>query len=447
MDETRITLKYLTLKKDREELKDEAISFFYRFFQLIKNAHFHKINNQALLTPINNFLDCLNELLLKENNINLEYKDNTLFYNKNRIRFNSEEFEYAKDIFKFFEERQIGGIAFKGNLKKEEIFKFLSIFVYSNIKEFEKIKLEIERENLPISIEKLKRESSSYKKANLDKRLYTFINYSKAIVLCEKIKEEQKSSFKREFYISKLYRIIQNFIDICKEDDHTFLALAQVKNPKKKESTHNVNTSILSIALGQKLGLTKDKLLILGITSVFYIEDEISSIKNILNLNSLSPSVIYRTIVTFENSNLICNKRWEEKHLFSKIIKICSDYDKLTTFDFQDGCLLPDEALKFLKDNREKYDEALLKVFINMMGIYPSGTFVLLSSGEKGLVLLGGGDVKRSKSPIVEIIETGEVVDLSKEGEKRYILSTISPYEVGKSFFSIFLGEQNGWEI
>ncbi len=444
MDETRITLKYLTLKKDGEELKDEAISFFYRFFQLIKNAHFHKINNQALLTPIKNFLDCLNELLLKENNINLEYKDNTLFYNKNRIKFTSEEFEYAKDIFKFFEERQIEAILFKGSLRQEDIFKFLSIFVYSNLKDYEKIKAEIEKENLPLTVEKMRRETTSYKKANLDKRLYTFINYSKAVVLCEKIKEEQKSSSKREFYISKLYRIIQNFIDICKEEDHTFLALAQVKNPEKKESTHNVNTSILSIALGQKIGLTKDKLLNLGITSVFYIEDEIFSIKNILNLNSLSPSVIYRTIVTFENSNLNYNISWEEKHLFSRIIKICSDYDKLTTFDFQGRCLLPDEALKFLQDNRKIYDERLLKVFVNMMGIYPSGAFVLLSSGEKGLVLLGGGDVKRSKAPIVEIIETGEVVDLLKEGEKRYILSTINPYDVGKSFFTIFLGEQNG---
>jgi len=471
--ETKITLQSIKIKGEDLE-KNEGIDFFYKFFQLIKNAYFHNINNVALKAPINNFEEILHKIISKEGFLTFQYKDNTLFFNNNRIKFSSEEFDYAKDVFKFFEERGIGKISFKFPLKEEEILKFLSIFVYSKIRDFNILKREIEKENLPISIEKAKIGEGSFVRVDLDRRLYVFINYSKAIVLVENLLNKDLSESKRNFLISKIYRIIQSFIDICKEDDNTFLGLSQIKNPEKPFPTHIVNVAILAISMAEKMGFSKNKILEIGMASIFYdfgmmeIKEDIReksgritpkegieiqkhplySLNQILSYKNLNESTIYRAIVAFEHHLSKDNefsylKDWEEPHIFSKIIKICDTYDSLTTFKPYRPAFLPEEAMKYLLENSSNYDERLVKIFLNLIGIYPTGSFVLLNNGEKGLVLLSGGSRERIIYPIVQILGKGEVVDL-KEEKNLKIVSSLPPEKVGYGWQNFFLGEFYG---
>jgi hypothetical protein len=104
---------------------------------------------------------------------------------------------------------------------------------------------------------------------------------------------------------------------------------------------------------------------------------------------------------------------------------------------YQPEGLSPDQALRVMVLNANKdFDPILLKVFINMLGVYPVGTLVKLNTGEIGLVKENSQERSRIH-PLVTLLTArdngsylaGKTIDLSKhEGsgdqEKKHIVKT-----------------------
>jgi HD-GYP domain-containing protein (c-di-GMP phosphodiesterase class II) len=129
--------------------------------------------------------------------------------------------------------------------------------------------------------------------------------------------------------------------------------------------------------------------------------------------------------------------------LFSRIVTIADVYDAITSPRvYRPYTLSPDRALGYmLEKSGTVFDPVLLKVFINMLGAYPVGTLLELSSGEMGLVI--GPSANRSR-PIVQLlvsradgmVEKGPVVDLSEKHVRtgnycREISATMHPADLG----------------
>jgi hypothetical protein len=104
----------------------------------------------------------------------------------------------------------------------------------------------------------------------------------------------------------------------------------------------------------------------------------------------------------------------------------------------------PDQALGYmLSDSGKYYDPVLLKVFINMLGLYPVGTLLKLDTGEMGLVLHShnGGDKDKPKVQLLiqgkdKTYEKGNVIDLSERDPRtgryrRIIVQSLHPATLG----------------
>ena len=61
-------------------------------------------------------------------------------------------------------------------------------------------------------------------------------------------------------------------------------------------------------------------------------------------------------------------------------------------------------AIYFGSGRLRHFDPALMKVFVNTLGLYPIGTVVRLHSGEIGVVIYGGGEGERLNHPIITLI-------------------------------------------
>ena len=120
--------------------------------------------------------------------------------------------------------------------------------------------------------------------------------------------------------------------------------------------------------------------------------------------------------------------------LFSKIIAITSYYDSLISPTNQEGegsGLSPHNALKFmLFENQPGLDPSLLKMFINLLGIYPLGTLVQLNTGEIAMVKHHPERSQNIHSPRLLIIQKpsgtshgDQMVDL--EQDPRTIKNTV----------------------
>jgi HD-GYP domain-containing protein (c-di-GMP phosphodiesterase class II) len=99
--------------------------------------------------------------------------------------------------------------------------------------------------------------------------------------------------------------------------------------------------------------------------------------------------------------------------LFGKIISIADKYDTLTSSrSYRKSLLSPDRALGYMLDHAGKdFDPILIKVFINILGVYPVGTLLRLDTDELALVV-SCPSRNFSKRPLVCVLE--------KEGEGSY---------------------------
>jgi hypothetical protein len=94
-----------------------------------------------------------------------------------------------------------------------------------------------------------------------------------------------------------------------------------------------------------------------------------------------------------------------------------------------------------LERSGKDFDPALVKIFVNMLGIFPLGTLVLLNTNEMGIVVQISEDSELIDRPRVCLVyysdgeyRKGETVDLREmdEGAKdfrRTIMKTLDPNE------------------
>jgi HD-GYP domain-containing protein (c-di-GMP phosphodiesterase class II) len=131
--------------------------------------------------------------------------------------------------------------------------------------------------------------------------------------------------------------------------------------------------------------------------------------------------------------------------LFGRIITITDVFDALTSPRvYRPEAMSPNLALEImLAASGKDFDPILLKVFINMLGVYPVGTLVKLDTGELGLVVDGDSDGDLTRPRVVLLERTGgnqyskgEIVQLTARqpdtgSYKRNIVNSCHPSRMG----------------
>ena len=442
-----------------------AHPLFTAWFQLFRTAQIHAIDNQATQRAIHRYAAAVGRVVAKEGYASLQARDQTLFLNQVKLRLSSEDYELAGDVFAFFNERGMGGFSVEGALDAAEVRRLLQVLVYAPPAErgFDRLKARLRQTGLPVQINRpLGARHVGEHELALERRLYTFATYSKLVVLYRGLLTDDGShELRRRFLIRKTTRTVQALVDICLEDDHTFLGLSAVKEAAAYAPQHAANTAVLAIALGDKVGLSKVELADLGLAALFHdigmratpadvvdkpgplsVEERqrlerhpFRGVEQLLAEPSFTKAVLRRIVVIFEHHSGVDGGGYprlsRRPHLFSRIVAIAAAYDALTTPRPWRKAFLPDEALGLmLTDAGKRFDEALLKVFVNSLGLYPVGTLVRLSTGELGVVAYSGSEGDRATRPMVALIgpdgRTRGLVDLSeRDGEGRYRRSIV----------------------
>ena len=248
----------------------------------------------------------------------------------------------------------------------------------------------------------------------------------------DKIEQQQRVGARRSI------RLIQNMVDLLMDRESLFLAMSTIRVFDDYTFTHSVNVSILSMCLGKKLGLSKVLLNRLGLCGLFHdvgkveiprevlnkagkLSDRelavmrshpLKSVQQILKLRA-SPDVKAHIILPpFEHHlryDLSGYPRINWKNpvsLFGRIVTTADVYDATTSPRvYRPTAMSQDKALgHMLEGSGTDFDPILLKVFINMMGVYPVGTLLELDTGELGLVLETPENAEDYR-PIVALLE------------------------------------------
>lgn len=405
----------------QQKIQEGAKLFVNQLAILIKTAQIHEPTNVAVEQALQKFLSSGNPFIESEKGISIEIVGDYIFINGVRVRYSLDSLLNFDYIVREFKKRELGGLFFKESLDPKEMKRFVYILTGTDPKllnPFERLEDSIlESDISKIRVEKLRKVKEDLE-GSMDKRKTVKKTYFRAVSLTKGVMGAIKSGEKVN--LKKAKRVVESIVDSILNEEFSLIGMTTIKDYDEYTYNHSVNVSILSIALGQRVGLSKKALTDLGIVALFHdigkvnVPTEILNkttnfsdsewdimrkhpiwgAKVILELRGLDEVAVRAIIVSFEHhlnydfSGYPMISRRFDLDLFGKIVTIADQYDAMTSSRVYSRVpMSPDKALSLMMERSGSYmDPLLLKIFVNMIGVYPSGTLVMLDTKELGLV-------------------------------------------------------------
>jgi HD-GYP domain-containing protein (c-di-GMP phosphodiesterase class II) len=461
-----------------QPLGRKLVSHFYKVAKTVGMFGFSNvITKEAVVT----FMETANNLFARCDQVLLQTASDCLFVNETRLKIDIEGFSSFKFVIEELKNRDIGGIYIRRGMTEAHLCEFLQLFVQFD-PQVEEPYLQIEeglaaRNIQTIGLEEARElaEHSASTDVSENHREVSINTYFKSIFVAKQFMESFRGV--RPTHLRKARRVVHSIVDLVAEDERTLLALTQIKNFDDCLFSHSANVCVLSVALGQNIGLDKKLLGDLGLAAILhdvglveqsesadapedrddrYSDHPALGARRILTGQGVSEASIRCALAALEHHQREDASGFPElvpAHritLLGRMIAITDFYDTITTPD-NGGTptFTPEEALRLMAhEGREVFPRSLVKAFVNTIGTYPLGTVVKLSTGEVAIVHSRSSTLTDLSRPKVKIIQDAEgqpvshhVVDLTEVDRAtgkhlRSILAAMPAYAFFEDFQS-----------
>ncbi len=457
-----------------------GMEFIIRFYRLLKGAMVYDRNNIVIEQYAQDCLQIINPIIRSEGHLFFKIVRDNAYFNNMKIQMRADNYPIFRSFLNELKKRRIGEIECSGEIDEDHLKDL--VFLLHDLEEnnesnYLAINKQLEYRGIRhIHLEKLEffKDEEIYIDSEDQKKRSKEV-YFKSIHLVKEMMENVKQQ--KVINIRKAKRIMQNAVNAILQDDSTLLGLANIKNYDEYTFNHSVNVAIYAIAIGQRIGIPKKHLSHLGMAGLFHDIGKTKIPKDILNkTEKLTPEEweILRAHPVVGTEIVIRMKEWGElstrmihgafEHhlrydlsgypkltqkqqvtLLGKIITLADFYDALGRPRVYNRFPYVSEKILSLMQERsgKDFDPILVKVFINMVGLYPLGTLVLLDTNEIGMVVQAQEESDFIDRPRIDLLyyqdghyRKGERVDLTeRDGTtgkfKRTITKTLDPNEYG----------------
>ncbi len=452
--------------------------FVTKFYRLLKGTTVYDRKNAIIDRLTQECLQVINQIIQSEGDLFLKIVRDNFFFNNIRVVVKADKYPIFKAFWHEMRKRWIGELEFSAEVigdHLKDLVYLLSGVEENNESNYLYIKKQLEYRNIDsIHVGKLEsfRDEDIYIDSE-DQKRYSKEVYFKSIGLVKEVVESVNQQ--KALNIRKAKRLMQNTVNAIMQDDSSLLGLANIKNYDEYTFNHCVNVAIYAIALGQRIGIPKKHLSHLGMAGLFHDMGKTRIPKEILNkTGKLSPEEwsMMRSHPVAGAEIIMRMKEWGElstrmidgsfEHhlrydltgypkltrkrkitLFGRIITIADFYDALVRPRVYNRFPYVSEKILgiMLERSGKDFDPAIVKVFINMIGVFPLGTLVLLNTNEMGIVIQIEEESDLIDRPKVCLVyysdgeyRKGKAVDLKEMDEttntfKRSIVKTLDPNE------------------
>jgi HD-GYP domain-containing protein (c-di-GMP phosphodiesterase class II) len=227
----------------------------------------------------------------------------------------------------------------------------------------------------------------------------------------------------------------RSIVDNVLGNKSAMLELGGLKGHDEYTFFHSVNVTILSVALGSLISTNRRFLNSLGVGALMHDIGKMSVDLDIINkrgplsageweimrLHPVHGAEVAATMRGLDRSSIVVilehHMRYDldgypgrtprrPQHLTSRIVALADAYDAMTSRRSYAEARPQDEAMEVIAKNAgTAFDPALVRMFTQMMGIYPPRSVVRLSSGEIAIVVMPNNDIVM---PCVRIITDGD---------------------------------------
>ncbi len=282
-----------------------------------------------------------------------------------------------------------------------------------------------------------------------DKLLYSDELYNSILIVLDSQKQRIQNNEKLD--VSKLLPIIPKLVKNTLDENYMLLKALHPGRPSDWFSPHTLNTTIISIKIGFGLLYNTKQLYALTLSCLLHdvgmlkIGNDIlehsgklssSQKKQVANhpqfgvdlvshLSSKYPFIsktIYEEHENWDGSGYPQKLEGEAITPFARILALSDKFESLVhERSYRSGYKPPLAIQKIIQEDQNTFDPKILKSFINVISMYPIGSYIQLNTGQTAQVM--SINKNRPVRPVVNLLtnsdgktmETPEELNLEKE--------------------------------
>ncbi len=461
-------------------LRQAGRDFLVGFYAALRSFKLYPIENEQVQRSLNDLIARSKTILDTEQELEVRVAAEFLFVNATRLRLDLDNFASFSHVLTILRQSGVGTLQVEPAVERKEWQVMLSLLLAFAARESVPNKLyELQQKmmqggvtNITVAppMEADDDLEDEEKAKEIAKR-----TYERTVAVTKEVVNSVRMG--RSASVKKVKRAVQSIVDQVLKNEVSLMGLTTIRHYDEYTFTHSVNVTIFSVSIGKRLGLSKLQLYDLGLAALFH--DVGKSRVPIEVLNKEGPlsddewrimqahpwlgvltlfglrgygEIPYRAIITAYEHHMKIDLtgypktvRPRELSVYSKIVAVADAFDAATTRrTYQTTPLQPDQVLRELWENpRRGQDPVLVKALINLTGVYPVGTCVVLDTYEVGVVHAANPDATQLHRPVVRVVltaqgvklEDGYLADMAETGPdgefRRAVIKVVNPDKYG----------------
>jgi HD-GYP domain-containing protein (c-di-GMP phosphodiesterase class II) len=442
--------------------------FIISLYAALRAIRLYPLENTAVQNAVDDLTEVAGDLIDREHELEIRVSGEFVFINTVRLRLDLDNYASFSQLLSLFRSSGIGSLHLETRPTAKEWQRFLALMLVPSQDppqtRFRQLIGRLEQQGLSAFQLGEPREQTDDDERAKSKELAKK-TYSQSVAVTKDLMTSVRMG--RSPNIKKIKRVVQGIVDQLLNEETSLIGLTTIRDYDEYTFTHSVNVCIFSVALGKRLGFNKLQLYDLGMAALFHdigksrVPSEVINKSEGLNddewrLIAAHPwmgalalfqlrgqqELPYRAMVVAHEHHMKLDLtgyprsiRPRTMSMFSKIVAVADGFDAATSRrSYQTTPLNPAQVMMEMRDNpRRGMDPVVVKAFINLTGIYPVGTLVVLDTFELGIVHAVNPIPEMLSRPLVRVISDaqgnllhpGTLIDLAEQREDGMYLRTI----------------------
>jgi HD-GYP domain-containing protein (c-di-GMP phosphodiesterase class II) len=407
---------------DRDEVAFErslGAQLLTRLHGLLRAARLYDLSNQALREQIDDMLRLLQHST--DGELTIVAMGQCFYLNGTRLRAEASQAPMFDALTREFEARGIGGIRFLEGVSGDELGAFIRLMhtvtpavaggfaqamADAGLLRLVPVTLE-ELSVMSQALEETTSEDDHGERARARQTYQRAVRGTRAAIL--------KTARTGKPPIRRVKRLVQPVVDSIMKSEYSIVGLTALRNHDEYTYAHCVNVSVLSIAMGQRLGLSRTELADLGVAALLHDIGKLTippdvlgkpgrfspeewrmmqrhpmeGLKVVSRMPGLSALTLGAMQVCLQHHRTAAGGGYPEANgrqrhaTFARIVSVADCFDAMTAHRaYRRRPFTGYEALQqLLGRERDHFDPAALWALVRTIGLYPVGTIMLTPSG------------------------------------------------------------------
>jgi HD-GYP domain-containing protein (c-di-GMP phosphodiesterase class II) len=438
-------------------------------YAALRAIRLYPLENAAVQNAAKDLQEVAAALIAQERELEIRVSGEFVFINSVRLRLDLDNYASFSQLLSLFRSSGLGSLVLHSAPPVKDWQRFLALLLTPSqdppATRFHQLRGRLEQQSLTVfevgePAEQQDDDDERAKSKELAKK-----TYSQSVAVTKDLMTSVRMG--RSPNIKKIKRVVQGIVDQILNEETSLIGLTTIRDYDEYTFTHSVNVCIFAVALGKRLGFNKLQLYDLGMAALFHdigksrvpaevinkadglTDDEWRLIAAHPWMGALAlfqlrgqQELPYRAMVVAHEHHMKLDLtgyprpiRPRAMSMFSKIVAVADGFDAATSRrSYQTVPLSPAAVMMEMRDNpRRGMDPVVVKAFINLTGIYPVGTLVVLDTFELGIVHAVNPIPEMLSRPIVRVISDaqgnllhpGSLVDLAEQAGDGVYLRTI----------------------